>query len=143
MHRTGIRRAFVCRSYVVIDRLPGLLGDLKSHRLFFWRTGRALDRISVWSNVLDLEGDNIAAAQLAVDGEVEQRQVALAVCDLKYGTNRPDVFWRSGGLAPINLPLFQAARMGAVNVSLFCIVILLIGENDQHRLRSSAPTGPK
>src|SRR5260370_28887706 len=33
---------------------------------------------------------------------------------------------RSGGLAPISLPLFQAARLGAASVSLSCMVILLV-----------------
>src|SRR5712675_498211 len=44
---------------------------------------------------------------------------------------------RSGGLAPISLPLFQAARFGAVSVSLTCMVILLACENDQHGLNST------
>jgi hypothetical protein len=77
----------------------------------------------VWSNVLDLEGDNIAAAQLAVDGEVKQRQVAFAVCDLKFGCclsssrNREsimpspagcrDTVWKNGRLRRDAVPILQ------------------------------------
>jgi hypothetical protein len=40
-------------------------------------------------------------------------------------------FGRSGGLAPTSLPLFQGPRLseGATEASLFCMVILLVGEN--------------
>src|SRR5216683_5737537 len=43
-------------------------------------------------------------------------------------------FGRSGGLAPISLPLFQGPRLsvGATEASLSCMVILLVGENGQH-----------
>src|SRR5258708_40165836 len=85
----------VCRTDVVINRLPGLFGDLESHRLpsLLLAHRRALNGVSVRGNVLDLEGDDIATAQLAVDGQIEHCQVALAVCHLKLGTYRPDVFW--------------------------------------------------
>src|SRR5579864_6416633 len=45
-------------------------------------------------------------------------------------------FGRSGGLAPISLPLFQAGRLGAAGaeVSSSCMVLLLVSENDQHGL---------
>src|SRR6266852_2192519 len=47
-------------------------------------------------------------------------------------------FGRSGGLAPISLPLFQPPRLGAVatGASLSCMVILLVFENDQHGLNA-------
>jgi hypothetical protein len=47
-------------------------------------------------------------------------------------------FGRSGGLAPISLPLFQAPRLGATEAkaSLSCMVILLVGENSQHDLNA-------
>src|ERR1700693_3620306 len=52
-------------------------------------------------------------------------------------------FGRSGGLAPTNLPLFQGTRFGAagVGLSLSCMVILLVCENDQHGLNARAPSG--
>src|SRR5713226_4246606 len=50
-------------------------------------------------------------------------------------------FGRSGGLAPISLPLFHAPRLsaGATEASLSCMVILLVGENGQHGLNASVP----
>jgi hypothetical protein len=56
-------------------------------------TRRISKRISIWSNVLDLEGDDIAAAQLAVDGHIEQRQIADSFLDLQLGADRPDMLW--------------------------------------------------
>jgi hypothetical protein len=44
------------------------------------------------SDVIDPKADEIAAAKLAVDGEVEHRQIAFAVLDLKSDTNGPDLF---------------------------------------------------
>jgi hypothetical protein len=46
-------------------------------------------------NVLGFESDDIAIKPLAVDGEIEQRRVALAVCQLKFGTDRPGARNRS------------------------------------------------
>ena len=58
---------------VVIERLPGLFGELKPHRpASFLLTHRCtLNGVAVRGNVLDFESDDIATAQLAVDGEIE------------------------------------------------------------------------
>jgi hypothetical protein len=40
-------------------------------------------------NVLGFESDDIATKPLAVDGEIEQRRAALAVCQLKFVADRP------------------------------------------------------
>jgi hypothetical protein len=40
-------------------------------------------------NVLGFESDDIPTKPIAVDGEIEQRRVALAVCELKFGADRP------------------------------------------------------
>src|ERR1700731_4655 len=80
---------------VVIDRLPGLFGHLEphGHAGLLLAHRRAFNGVSVRRNVLDLESDDIATAQLAVDRQIEHRQVALAVCDLELGPDRPDVLW--------------------------------------------------
>src|SRR3546814_1448786 len=49
------------------------------------------DRIASRRNVLHFEGDEITAAQLAVNGKIEQRQVAPPPVELKPGADRPDV----------------------------------------------------
>ena len=40
-------------------------------------------------DIVDPEGDEVAAAQLAVDGEVEHRQIALGAFHLEADTNGP------------------------------------------------------
>src|SRR5487761_1358408 len=84
----------VRRPEVIIDRLSGLFGDLEPHRptCLLLPDCRALNGVPVRGNILDFESDDIATAQLTVDGEIEQRQVALPVCHLKLGADRPDVF---------------------------------------------------
>jgi len=49
-------------------------------------------------DVVDSKANEIAAAQLAIDGEIEQRQIALAVLHLKPDTNGPDLFRPKGTL---------------------------------------------
>ena len=62
---------------VVVDSLPSVLGDLESNRQsgFLLADRCSLDRMSVRCNILNLKGDNVAAAQLAVDGEIEHGKV--------------------------------------------------------------------
>ena len=63
-------------SYVVIDRLSGLLGQFKPDGLpgLLLPHRRPIDRIPARCNILDLEGNDIAATQLAVDGQIEHRR---------------------------------------------------------------------
>ena len=62
---------------VVIDSLPGLLGQFEPDGLsgLLLAHCRAINDITAGSNILDLQGDDIAAAQLAIDGEIEHRQI--------------------------------------------------------------------
>jgi hypothetical protein len=41
--------------------------------------------------MVDPDGNKIAAAQLAIDGEIEQRQIARQSVDLESGSNCPDM----------------------------------------------------
>jgi hypothetical protein len=64
-----------------------LFGYLEPHRhagLFLAHRG-PLDGVTVRRDVLYLEGDDIAPSQLAVDRQIEHRQVALAVRNLEFG----------------------------------------------------------
>jgi hypothetical protein len=87
--------------------LPGLFGDLKPYRPagLLLADRRSLNGVSVRGNILDFETDDIATTQFAVDGKIEQRQVALAVRHLKFGAYRPDVFWPERRLRPGQLAL--------------------------------------
>jgi hypothetical protein len=69
-------------------------------------------RLAVRRNVFDPQGDNIAASQLAIDGEVEHRQVTGSLLNLQSGPNGPNVPCQERGLCSDQLPLFQGVRFG-------------------------------
>jgi hypothetical protein len=56
--------------------------------------------VPIGSDVLELQGDEIAAPQLTVDGQIEHGQVLDASFDLEPGADRPDVLGRQGWLGP-------------------------------------------
>jgi hypothetical protein len=75
------------RSHVIVDRLTGLFCQLEPDglpRLFLSDRG-PIDCISTWSDIVDLEGDNIAATQLAIDSQIEHCQVARPALYLQLG----------------------------------------------------------
>jgi hypothetical protein len=69
--------------------------------------------IAVGRNVIDLEGDNIATPKLAVDRDIEQRQVARLLLYLKPGPNCPDVFLPQGRLGSDQLAFIPRIRFSA------------------------------
>jgi len=80
---------------VIVDRLPRLLRQLESDGptgLLLPHCG-TIDRIPARCNVLDPKCDDIAAPQLAVDCQIEHRQVSRPSLHLQSGTDRPYMFW--------------------------------------------------
>jgi hypothetical protein len=71
-----------------------------------WPAGLVLDdarpvpHLTADGDIVDLKADEIASAQLAVDGEVEHRQITFALLDLKSDANGQTSFGRSGRLWP-------------------------------------------
>jgi hypothetical protein len=65
-----LARLLTCASDVAVDRLSGLLRDLKSDGLasFLLAHGCPIDRVTMRSNVLDPQADDIASSELAIDG---------------------------------------------------------------------------
>jgi hypothetical protein len=65
---------------VLVDGLTGLVCQLEpdwpSRLLLPHRC--TVHRIGVWGNVLDFDSHDVAAAKLAVDGQVKQGEVAYA-----------------------------------------------------------------
>ena len=53
----------------------------------------SVDRIAIRRHVIDPEGNEVATAQLAVDGEIEKCQVANTALQLQVGSNGPHVAW--------------------------------------------------
>ncbi len=65
------------QSEMVVDGLPGLLRDLEFHGTTCLPLAdcRSVYGVTVGRDVLDLQSHHIASAQLAVDGEIEERQI--------------------------------------------------------------------
>src|SRR3954449_274083 len=86
----------------IADRGPRLLRDLELD----WSPGLLLDHGPAVSHpptgahVLDLYRDEIAAAQLAIDREVEQGEVALSTLKLKPNPDCPDLLRLERALLP-------------------------------------------
>jgi hypothetical protein len=94
---------------VLIDRHSCLVGKTRTgpaDRSYSAESSRDPSR-TARRHVVDTDGDHVAAAKLAIDRQVEQREVTLrpSICSLV----RIDQTWlgRKGGLAPTSLPLFH------------------------------------
>jgi hypothetical protein len=70
-----------------------LLGDLELNRPvgFHLDHGGAVAHMASHGHVVDPEANQVATAQLAVDGEIEQREVATPLFELKPDADCPDV----------------------------------------------------
>ena len=73
----------------LVDRLPRLVGEFEPHRSarLSLANRRTIERIAVRCHVIDADGDNVTAAQLAVDRQVEQRKIPRARLYLELGPN--------------------------------------------------------
>jgi hypothetical protein len=75
------------------DRLAGLVGQLELHRLLglvLEDDGAVRDGAAV-GDIADTQRDQVAAAQLAVDREVEKSEVAQPLGELQADPDRPDL----------------------------------------------------
>ena len=84
----SIRRS---RVQPLLQRGAGLLHDLEQNRPagLVLDNRRPVSHAASRGDVVDPKANEIAAAQLAIDGEIEQRQIALALLHLKPDTNGP------------------------------------------------------
>src|SRR5215469_17005048 len=67
----------------------------------------AIDGHAMRNHISDLQGDHMAATQLAVDGSIEHSQIPDALLNLKFDPDRPDVLSNS---EQISFPLFHGVR---------------------------------
>src|SRR5438477_5510821 len=86
---------------MVVDRLPGLLCDFESDgpACLALADRCSLHGVALRGDILDFQAHNVAASELAVDRDIEERQIASSACDLKSRPDRPHVFgleWRFG-----------------------------------------------
>src|SRR5450631_1263465 len=95
------------RSHIIVDRLAGLFSQLEPYRLsrLFLSNCGTIDCVPTGRDILDLEGDDIAATQLAIDSQIEHRQVACQSLDLQLGPDRPHVVWPERRLCSDKLAL--------------------------------------
>src|ERR1700730_2412854 len=92
---------------IVIDRLAGLLAQFKSD----WPPGlllqqsRSIRRVPADGDIPDPDGDDVTAAKLTVDRQIEHGEVASAAFDLEFRPDRPDVLGTQRRLCPGQLAL--------------------------------------
>jgi len=69
-----------------------LLGHLKLHRPLglLLHDDCASHDLTALDDIMDTKADKIAAAQLAIDGEIEKRKLSRSMIHLKANPNRPD-----------------------------------------------------
>src|SRR3984893_2541584 len=111
-------------SQVVVNGLPGLLGDFEPDRnaRLFLPDGGAIDGVSMGRDVVDLESHDIATAQLAVDGEIEHRQISGASLDLQLGPDRPNMLWSQRGLCPDQLAFVPGGSFGGSEIRIVFVL---------------------
>jgi hypothetical protein len=87
----------VAHAQVVVQRLACDLRQLEAYPagLTLAHVG-AVDGVAIGCHVIDAKRYEIAAAQLAVDRQIEQRQVARTTFQLKLGSDQPHVPWAKG-----------------------------------------------
>jgi hypothetical protein len=75
------------------NRVPRLLGDFKLDRPlgFLLHDDRPRSDSTALDHIVDAESNQIAAAQLAVDGEVEQCEFTGSLRQLQANPNSPDL----------------------------------------------------
>jgi hypothetical protein len=76
---------------------------------------RAFDRVSVRCYVKDAEADHVTPSELAVDGEIEERQISLPPHHLQARADGPDVFGKKRRLRADELTLVPGLALDDVD----------------------------
>jgi hypothetical protein len=132
------------RSQVIFDRLPCLLGQLELDcpSGLSLPNRCSLNCVAVRRNVLDFEGHHIAAAELAVDGQIEHGEVTDPALDHQLGSDRPNVLWPQRRLGSDQLafvPGHAGGRSFNDTDSLLGMLALLGCENREHARQHEPP----
>jgi hypothetical protein len=77
-----------------MDRGPGLLHDFELDRspCLFLDHGATVSHSAAGAYVVDLQTDEIATSELAVDRKVKQGKISFPALQLKPNPNGPDIF---------------------------------------------------
>jgi hypothetical protein len=73
-----------------------------------------------------LQAQSAPTAELAIDSQIEHRQVADPPLDLQLGRDRPHVFWPGRRLCPDHPALIPKYALGIDHV---CIFVILHGHH--------------
>jgi hypothetical protein len=103
-----------------LQRGAGLLHDLELNRTpgLVLDNRRPVSHAAARGDIIDPKTDEIATAQLAVDGEVKQREIALAVLNLRSDANGPDLFRPQGTLLADETAFVHEMREEALLVAI-------------------------
>ena len=110
MESAGKEEVFRLQASLLDPRLQGIPGGRRDFELdralglVLQDDSSRLDLIPM-AYVADLQSDEIAATQLAVDAQVEQRELAHPVLHLEADAERPDFLELERGLLPHDLAL--------------------------------------
>jgi hypothetical protein len=101
---------------VFVERLPRLVGQFKSYRpaRLALADRRTIERITIRRHVFDADSNNVAAAELAIDRQVEQGEIPFQPLYMQFCSDRPHMARPQWRLAPMSLPLFHGARRAGV-----------------------------
>ena len=78
----------------MVNSLPSCLRHLELDGLtsLLLPDGRSVSGRAIGCHIFNSQPDQVTGAQLAVDGEIEHRQLAHEAVELQVGTNGPDLF---------------------------------------------------
>jgi hypothetical protein len=106
-----------CHAEVFVDRLAGLFGNFEPHRPagLLLSDRRSLDGVSVRGDVLDFETTTSQPRSLLSMARLNSARSRLRSAIWRLVRIDHTCFGRSGGLAPVTLPLFQGMRLEAAS----------------------------
>jgi hypothetical protein len=104
---------------VIVDGLAGLLAQFKSDGVsgFLLSDGRTIRRVATGGNILDPDGDDVAATKLAVDRQIEHGGSRTRPSIWSFVRIDQTCLGRSGGFAPVSLLLFQGTRLCGIGLA--------------------------
>jgi hypothetical protein len=93
-------------SQPLADSTPSLLGDLEPHRPagLFLDHRRSIANSPAGAHVIDPQPNEVAPPELAINGQIEHRKIALAPLHLEANTNGPDIPWLQRALLADQTP---------------------------------------
>jgi hypothetical protein len=96
-----------------MDGIPGLLGQLELDGApgFLLHDHGTLSDATGHGNITDPQGHQVTTAELAVNGQIKQGQVALLFQDLEPDANSPDLLGFQRGLLAGQFPPMAGHRI--------------------------------